>query len=72
MSLLFWNFEIWKLNPACLSTGWSRRIVYNSLLSFRYVFAHWRIKVGAMLEGMWIFREERNSKLFDAISMWHM
>ena len=76
MILLFWNLKIESLFKY-MQVGLERSYIatcshYHIWRCFRYVFAHWLIKVGAMLEGMGIFREERNSKLFDAVSMWHI
>ena len=70
MILLFWNLKIESLFKY-MQVGLERSYI-AACPHFCYVFARWLIKVGAMLEGMWIFREDRNGKLFHAISMWHI
>ena len=59
MILLFWNLKFkYRLVSKIILTAFSH---YDIWRCFRYVFPLCLIKVGAMLEGMWIFREERNT-----------
>ena len=68
MILLFWNLKIEPL----LSTGWSRRSYITAYIwrCFRYVFPLCLIKVvRGNVDFSW---GKKHSKLFDAISVWHM